>query len=243
MSDAPAASGLTGISSKATRKLLAELTSSLPAGLPAVTVESVGGVDAEKRVAAGEAFDLVFLASGALKRLADACHVDAASVTPLVVSQVAVAVPASEGDPEVAARPDGTAYPDAAGLREALLGAERIGYSTGPSGNALVAMIDEWGLTDELSGRLIQARPGVPVASLVASGEADLGLQQLSELVGEKGIRVLGVLPEDCAIDTIFSGAVATASSHPAEAAGVLEYLASDATTPTRTELCFGTPS
>lgn len=227
-----------GISSMATRRLLETLTE----GLPGVCVESVGGVDAESRVAGGEEFDLVFLSSAALARLAEGGHVDGTTITPLVVSQVAVAVPAGDDDPVRAERPDGPAYPDAEGLRSALLGAGRIGYSTGPSGTALVDMIEAWGLTDDLAGRLVQARPGVPVALLVADGEADLGLQQLSELVGQPGIRVLGVLPPDAAIDTVFSGAVATTSSDPAGAADVLAFLASDAVAPTKAEHCFGTP-
>lgn len=226
-----------GISSMATRRLLETLTE----GLPGVEVESIGGVDAEKRVASGEELDLVFLSSAALGRLADGGHVDPATVTPLVVSQVAVCVPAADGDPVRAERPTDPAFPDAAGLRSALRGAGRIGYSTGPSGTALKAMIEDWGLTGELGDRLVQARPGVPVASLVADGEADLGLQQLSELVGQPGIRVLGVLPPEAAIDTVFSGAVATTSSDPAGAVDVLAFLASDAVTPTKAEHCFGT--
>ena len=227
-----------GISSMATRRLLETLTEPLPG----VEVESIGGVDAEKRVASGEELDLVFLSSAALGRLAVAGHVDAATVTPLVVSQVAVCAPADDGDPVRSERPTDPAFPDAAALRFALLGARRIGYSTGPSGTALKAMIEDWGLTDELGDRLVQARPGVPVALLVADGEADLGLQQLSELVGQPGIRVLGVLPPDAAIDTVFSGAVATTSSDPAGAADVLAFLASDAVAPTKAEHCFGTP-
>lgn len=227
-----------GISSMAIRRLLETLTEALPG----VSVESVGGVDAEARVAGGEELDLVFLSAAALGRLAEAGHVDPATVTALVVSQVAAAVRAGEGDPVRAERPTGPAFPDADGLRSALLAATTIGYSTGPSGTALVDMIEAWGLTDDLAGRLVQARPGVPVASLVADGEADLGLQQLSELVGQPGIRVLGVLPPDAAIDTIFSGAVATTSSDPAGAADVLAFLASDAVTPTKAEHCFGTP-
>lgn len=227
-----------GISSMATRRLLETLTQALPG----VSVESVGGVDAEARVAGGEELDLVFLSAAALGRLAEGGHVDPATVTPLVVSQVAAAVPARDGDPVRAERPTGPAFPDADGLRSALLGATRIGYSTGPSGTALVDMIEVWGLTGDLGERLLQARPGVPVASLVAEGEAELGLQQLSELVGQPGIRVLGVLPPDAAIDTVFSGAVATTSSDPAGAADVLAFLASDAVTPTKAEHCFGTP-
>lgn len=230
------------ISSMATRHVLAELTeAAVAAGLPSVDVESVGGVDAAQRVAAEEPFDLVFLASDALDRLAADGHVDAASVVPLVLSQVAVAVPS--GTDDAAARPDGAAFPDAEGVLAALRGARRIGYSTGPSGTALLAMIEEWGLTAEIGDRLVQARPGIPVARSLADGDVDLGFQQLSELAGQPGVRILGVLPADCAIDTVFSGAVATAS-HDAEAARqVLDFLASDAAAGIKTAHSFGIPA
>lgn len=208
------------ISSMATRHLLGTLAArATDAGLGALEIESVGGVDAARRVAAGEPFDLVFLAADALERLATAGHVDAASVTPIAVSQVAVAVPG-------AGSAEGPAFPDAAGVRAALQAAGRIGYSTGPSGTALVALIEEWGLTAEIGDRLVQARAGVPVAQLLADGEVDLGFQQLSELAGQPGIRILGVLPRDCAIDTVFAGAVAAASAEPDAALRVLASFA-----------------
>jgi molybdate transport system substrate-binding protein len=213
------------ISSMATRHLLGALAErAAEAGLGALEIESVGGIDAARRVAGGEAFDLVFLAADALERLAATGHVDAASLTPLAASQTAVAVPDAESGP--AAEAKGSAFPDAAGMRAALRAAERIGYSTGPSGTALLALIDEWGLSAELGDRLVQARAGVPVARLLADGEVDLGFQQLSELVGQSGIRILGVLPPDCAIDTVFAGAVAAASTEPDAALRVLASFA-----------------
>lgn len=215
------------ISSMATRLLLADLMAAADdAGLGHVEIESVGGVDAAERVALGEEFDLVFLASGAVAKLAERGHVVAASVTPLVLSQVAVGVPSGSDSP--AAEASDPAFPDAAAVRDAIQAASKIGYSTGPSGTALVAMIESWGLSAEVSERLVQARPGIPVAQLLAGGEVELGFQQLSELVGSPGVTVLGVLPDDCAIDTVFSGAVAATSSAAEEAAAVLAFLGTD---------------
>lgn len=230
------------ISSMATRLVLADLMAAAAAErLARVDVESVGGVDAAERVAAGEAFDLVFLASGALSRLAADGHVDAETVTPLVLSQVAIAVPS--GSSEKAVRPDGPAFADAAGLRDALRNATRVGYSTGPSGTALAKMIDDWGMSSELGDRLVQARPGIPVARSLADGEVDLGFQQLSELVGQPGVRILGVMPDDCAIDTVFSGGVATASADQARARKVLTFFASAAVAPIKAQHSFGVPA
>lgn len=230
------------ISSMATRLVLADLTAAAAAErLARVDVESVGGVDAAERVAAGEAFDLVFLAAGAMSSLAAEGHVDAATVTPLVLSQVAVAVPS--GSAEQAMRPDGPAFADADGLRDALRDATRIGYSTGPSGTALVKMIEDWGMSSEVGDRLVQTRPGIPVARSLADGEVDLGFQQLSELVGQPGVRILGVMPDDCAIDTVFSGGVVTASVDQARARQVLSFFASAAVAPVKVQHAFGVPA
>lgn len=210
----------------ATRHVLAELCdAAAAAGLPPVAIDSVGGVAAAQRVARGEHVDLVFLALEAITALAAAGRVDPATVVPLMLSQVAVAVRSGADQP--AERTESAAFADAAGVRKALLAADRIGYSTGPSGAAIVGLIEQWGLAARLEGRLVQARPGTPVAALLSAGEVDLGFQQLSELVGQVGVRVLGVMPADCAIDTVFAGAVSTASSDPVRAAEVLSFLAS----------------
>lgn len=190
---------LTGISSMATRQVLAALAErAAQAGGPRIVFESVGGVDAARRVAAGERFDLVCLAADALDKLLAAGHVQGPRVD-LVRSAMAVAV--REG----AARPDiGTE----AALREAVAAAPSVGYSTGPSGNHLLALIERWGLKDALAGRLVQAPPGVPVAQLVARGDAALGFQQMPELAGQPGITVLGALPGAAAQITTFSAAL-----------------------------------
>ena len=229
------------ISSMATRQVLADLAEAAAgAGLPLLELESVGGVDAAQRVAAGEPFDLVFLAENALQRLAAEGHVDPASIAPIVLSEVAVGVASDSAD--AASRSDGTAFANADELRAALRAASRIGYSTGPSGTELLRMIDDWGMTDEVSDRLVQARPGVPVARLIAEGEVELGLQQLSELAGQPGVRILGVLPADCAISTVFAGAVATSSKDAVRAAEVLAFFRSDLAAPIKSSHSFRAP-
>ncbi len=226
------------ISSMATRHLLTDLfAAAADAGLPPVELEAVGGVAAAARVAAGERFDLVFLAADALRQLGAAGHIDPLSRRALAISQVAVAVPDPTGG--TGQRTDRPAFADGEGLRAELLAAERIGYSTGPSGTALVRMIDAWRLADELAPRLVQARPGVPVAALLADGEVAIGLQQLSELVGQPGIRILGVLTEESAIDTVFSGAVASTAVDPARAAALLAFLGSAEVAPIKAAHSF----
>ncbi len=214
--------GISGISSMATRTLLAELARAWQqrSGM-AVAFESVGGVDAAKRVQAGELFDVVVLASDAIAKLAEAGRVLAGSVVDLVHSGVAVAVKAGAPQPDLS---------DEAAVKRAVLAAKTIGYSTGPSGTALLQQFERWGITAPLEGRLVQARAGVPVGSLVAGGEVELGFQQLSELIHVEGITIVGPLPPAIQIDTVFSAAVCTASAQPDAARALLAFLASSDT-------------
>jgi molybdate transport system substrate-binding protein len=200
---------ITLLSSMATQPLLAALARAHEqAGGAAVRLESVGGVDAARRVQAGEAFDVAALAAQGLVQAPRA----------LADSQVAIAV--REG----AARPD-VGSEDA--LRRSLLAARSIGYSTGPSGRALLRVFERWGLADTLKDRLVQARPGVPVGRLVAAGEAEIGFQQLSELQGLAGLALLGGMPPGLEIVTTFAGGVGARSAQPEAAQALLDFLAS----------------
>lgn len=211
-----------GISSMATRQLLADLVADWARSHPQpVQIESVGGVDAARRVQAGEGLDLVVLASDAIDRLAAGGHVRAGSRVDLVHSGVAVAVPAGAPVPDLGSE-------DA--VRAAVLAAPTLGYSTGPSGVALSKLFERWGLTEVLAPRIVTPPPGVPVGRLVASGQVALGFQQLSELIHLSGITLAGPLPAAIQITTTFSAAVARTAAQPEATAAFLAFLASPAT-------------
>jgi molybdate transport system substrate-binding protein len=208
---------LRGISSMATKALLGELcVRFFAASGISVHIESVGGVDATKRVQSGESFDMVLLASEAIQRLMEAGHVAADSHCDWAYSNVAVAVPEGHVHPPIAT---------AEQLKAAVLAANTLSYSTGPSGNYLAQLFAQWGLLETLQPRILVPPAGVPVASLLAEGKVDLGFQQRSELMHQAGISLLGDLPAEVAYTTVFSAGVGAAAwNDPVRQAAVREF-------------------
>ncbi len=108
-----------------------------------------------------------------------------------------------------------------------MLAARRIGYSTGPSGDHLMKLLQRWGIADAVAARMVKAPPGIPVGTLLARGEADVGFQQLSELQNVPGVDVAGALPPEIQEITVFTGAVCTSSERRAAAAALLDFCGS----------------
>ena len=114
-----------------------------------------------------------------------------------------------------------------AALREAILAARSIGYSTGPSGTHLTRLFERWGIAEIIAPRIVQAPPGVPVGALVARGDVALGFQQLSELIHLPGIDVVGALPSEIQVTTVFAAAACTATTQREAAQALLSFLTS----------------
>lgn len=201
---------IAGVSSMATRYVLAELASTYAArtGIR-VALESAGGVVAARRIEAGEPLDFVVLPGPALEALAAMGRVDPDTRVDIARARVAAAVRAGAPHPDLGSEQ---------AVRDAVAAARRIGYSTGPSGRHMLALFRRWDATS----RLVEAPPGVAVGTLVARGDADLGFQQLSELLHVEGIEVAGLLPPEIQEVTVFAGAVCAAAQHSAAARAFL---------------------
>lgn len=209
---------VTGVSSMATRRVLAALVQRWETETGGrAAIEAVGGVDAAKRVRAGEPFDVVCLAADVMAKLEAEGFLAPQSTAGFVRSPMALAVKAGAPRPDVG---------DPAAVKAAILAARSVGFSTGPSGAHLVQVMTSWGLDPAGEApRFVQAKPGVPVAALVANGEAEIGVQQLSELMGEPGIDVVGLVPAPIQSVTTFSIGVGAGSARPTDARGLIAFL------------------
>ncbi|MEO8309152.1 MAG: substrate-binding domain-containing protein [Pseudomonadota bacterium] len=212
---------LTLISSMATRELLAALAARYEQEFARKLVtEAAGGVDVSRRVEAGEKVDVVVLAANAIDKLIASGKLLAGRVD-LVQSGIALAVRAGAALPKVGSEDD---------VRRAVLEAESLSYSSGPSGQYLETLFNRWNIMQQIRDRIVVPPPGIPVGSLVADGRVALGFQQLSELMNLPGIAVLGPLPDSIQSMTVFSGAVSASSDAADAARAVLEFMAAPET-------------
>ncbi len=188
-----------------------------------VVTSWVGMVDILKRVKGGETTDLIIGSAAALDELTKAGKIVPASRSDLVKSGVGVAVRAGAPRPDISS---GEA------VKRALLKARSIAYSSGPSGVYLTGLFERWGIASELKPKITQTPPGVAVGGVVARGDAEIGFQQVSELLPVAGIDYIGPLPPDIQVITVFSGGVHVAARQPAAAKELIKFLASPAAAP-----------
>jgi molybdate transport system substrate-binding protein len=180
-------------------------------------VTSWGGVNAvAKRVADGEIADVVMLPAPQIDDLVKLGKLVAETRVNVATSGVGVAIRAGAQKPDVSSSD---------GIRKALLAARTIAYSAGPSGVHMERLIAKWGLTEQLKGKIVPPIPDVPIGEMVARGDAEIGFQQVSELLPVKRIDYLGPLPADIQEVTVFSAAVHKAAGPTNAAQALLKYL------------------
>jgi molybdate transport system substrate-binding protein len=175
------------------------------------------------RLRNGEAADVVILTREGLDDLARQGTVVAASCVDLARSFVGIAVKAGAVHPDIATEP---------ALRATLLGARSVAYSRiGASGIFFAQLIERLGIAPEINARACISPSGFTAERLL-SGEADLAVQQLSELKQVAGVEVVGPIPRELQIPAIFSAGRMAAAKRVAESDALLKYLASSQVAP-----------
>jgi molybdate transport system substrate-binding protein len=185
-----------------------------------VTTVFTGTLDANKRLAAGETYDLLIMASDAIDGHLKSGKLAAGSRTDLAKSGVALGVKAGAPKPDISS---------VEALKKTVLAAKSIGYATGPSGIYMVSLFDKLGLTDALKPKLKQTTSGVFVGTLIASGDAEIGFQQVSELVHFPGVDYVGPLPTEVQRYTTFSSGVIAGTAQADAAKALAAFISAPA--------------
>ena len=186
----------------------------------AATSMGTGEQAIRARVTRGEAVDVVIVDADALDDMVRNGLIVASSRVALARSGIGIAVRAGARKPDISSV-------DA--LKRALLEAASVAYSASVSGDYLVKEVfPRLGIADQMKakGRRIERER---VGAVVARGEAEIGFQQLSELLPIQGIEVVGPLPSDVQRITTFSAGIAVRAQHPETAKALIDFLASRA--------------
>jgi len=171
----------------------------------------------QKRIAGGENFDLAVITPAVLKPLAAQGHVVESSITPLAKVAIGVAVKAGAPLPRIG---------DVDEFKRAVLSARKVAYvdpaAGGSSGIYLDGLFQRLGIADQVKAKAVLV-PGGLVAERLVTGEADLAIHQISEIIPVKGVTLVGPLPEAVQNYTTYAGAL---SSHAANAEAARDLLA-----------------
>jgi molybdate transport system substrate-binding protein len=172
------------------------------------------------RLERGEAIDVVIMAGPALDDLIKQGKVRAGSRVDLVKSYIGMAVKAGAPKPDISTV-------DA--LKRTLLAAKSIAYSVSASGVYLsTELFPKLGIADQIKAKSKKIEAD-PVGGFVATGEFEIGFQQISELRPVKGIDIVGPLPEGAQRVTVFAAGIPTTATHPEAAKALIKWLASPA--------------
>ena len=170
------------------------------------------------RLARGEPADIVILARSALDALANAGTIVSGTETDLVRSRIGMAVKAGAAPPDISTE---------SRFKEALLHAASVAYSDSASGVYIsTELFKKLGIAEAMRAKSTRV-DGTPVGEMVARGDAEIGFQQISELLPVRGITLVGPIPDSVQLTTVFSAAVVRTSRAPAAARALIAFLVS----------------
>src|SRR3954469_2736984 len=212
------------ISTQATEEAYKELVAQFEkaSGHKVTTVFS-GTLNVQKRLADGEPYDLIIMAGPAIDDQIKLGKAVAGSRVDFAQSGTGMAVKKGAPKPDIGSVDS---------FKKALLATKSIGYSTGPSGVYMLSVFEKMGLADQLKPKLKQTPSGVFVGTLIATGETEIGFQQISELVHFDGIDYVGPLPGDLQRMTMFSAGIHSGAKEGDAARALLKFLTAPAAAP-----------
>jgi molybdate transport system substrate-binding protein len=182
-----------------------------------VKISFKGGPAVDADVKQGAA-DLVVTNTEVVEKLAAAGDVAGNGETLLMISKVGVAVKTGAPKPDIST-------PDK--LKAALLAAKTVGYSQGASGQHFLTVVEKLGIADAVKGKAVIAQ-GRPVGAAIASGEAEIGVQQVAELRPVAGTEVIGEMPADLQKQIPYSAGIVAKGKDAQTARALVSFLRSE---------------
>jgi molybdate transport system substrate-binding protein len=173
-----------------------------------------------QKMTAGETYDLVFISSTEMEQLIKQGKIVAGSRVDLAKSGIGIAIRKGAPKPDVRT---------ADALKQELLAAKTVGYTSGPSGVYMAGLIERMGIAADVKPKHRTVPSGGTVGTIVATGEAEIGFQQVSELVHIPGIDYIGPLPSEVQCITVFSTGVHKGASQVDAAKALQKFLTTPA--------------
>ncbi len=172
----------------------------------------------------GEAFDLAILTSSALDDLVKQGKLVAATRADIARSSVGLAVKKGAAKPDISTTE---------AFKRALLDAKSIAYvEQGASGIYLKGLFERLGIAEQLKPKIKLLPASNPAANAVANGEAEIGMTQISEILPYAGAELVGPLPADIQLYTVFPAAVGASAKEPEAAKALIKFLTAPAAVP-----------
>jgi molybdate transport system substrate-binding protein len=185
-----------------------------------VSTVFTGTLNVQKRLADGEPYDLIIMAGPAIDDQIKLGRAVAGSRVDFAKSGTGLAVKKGAAKPDI-----GTVDT----FKKTLLAAKSIGYSTGPSGLYMLGVFEKLGIAGEVKSKLKQTPSGVFVGTLIATGETEIGFQQISELIHFAGIDYVGPLPGELQQLTMFSAGIHAGAKQADAARALVKFITAPA--------------
>ena len=229
MASAAGAAEITVVASTAMREVMEELVPMFErANGHKVTVNFMSGAVLPVKIKEGVQADIVITTPATLDDLIKAGKVVAGSRIDFVRSSAGVAVRAGAKKPDIST-------PEA--VKAALLAAKSVGISQGPSGVHFMTVLQRLGIADEIKAKRVTPPLGTRIGTLIARGDAEIGVQQITELLLIPGIDYVGPLPKELQANIIYSLATPASAKQQDATKALAKFLTSETAVPVMKKL------